>query len=62
MIELLLQFKADYKLKNIAGRTAKDCCLNAEAFNAFPVDKDNHDYGKIVVDGVVIPNSRADFI
>lgn len=29
MIELLLKYKANHKLKNIFGRTAKDCCSNA---------------------------------
>lgn len=29
MVDLLLKFKANYKLKNMFGRTAKDCSLNA---------------------------------
>lgn len=61
MIELLLKFKANHKLKNVFGRTPKDCCLNAEAFQAFPVESTNS-YDKYVVDGVIIPNGRADHI
>ena len=61
MIELLLKFNADYKLKNSFGRTAKDCSVNADTFGVFPCDTVNV-YGKVVIEGVLIPNGRADDI